>query len=133
MKLTSSAVLLVLLALAGCGGSDSGFTDDYNQAVKPLSELEQGKGTQPREFDQLAERTRDTRENLSKLDPPDGAKDEFRALLVELDNVTKDLRAVASAARDKDVVAQREAAQALVKSSTDVQQAESELKQAVEG
>jgi hypothetical protein len=33
MKLPSSALVLVLLALAGCGGSDSGFTDDYNQAV----------------------------------------------------------------------------------------------------
>ena len=133
MKLTSAAVVLVLLALAGCGGSDSGFTDDYNQAVKPLSELEEGMGTKPREFDQLAERTRETRDNLAKLDPPDDAKDEFKALLTELDKVTKDLTAVASAARRKDVEAQREAAEALVKSSTEVQQAESELKQAVEG
>jgi len=133
MKLTSAAVVLVLLALAGCGGSDSGFTDDYNQAVKPLSELEEGMGTKPREFDQLAERTRETRDNLAKLDPPDDAKDEFKAILTELDKVTKDLTAVASAARRKDVEAQREAAEALVKSSTEVQQAESELKQAVEG
>ena len=133
MKLTSAAVALVLLALAGCGGSDSGFTDDYNQAVKPLSELEQGMGTKPREFDELAKRTRETRANLSKLDPPDDAKDEFKTLLGELDKVTNDLTAVASAARGHDVAEQRKAAEALVKSSTDVQQAESELKQAVQG
>jgi hypothetical protein len=133
MKLPSSALVLVLLALAGCGGSDSGFTDDYNQAVKPLSELEQGMGTKPKEFDKLAERTRETRANLAKLNPPDDAKDEFQTLLTELDRVTKDLTAVASAARGSDVAEQRQAAEDLVKSSTEVQQAETALKQAVEG
>ena len=133
MKLTSSAVVLVLLALAGCGGSDSSFTDDYNQAVKPLSELEQGMGTKPKEFDKLAERTRETRANLAKLSPPGDAKDEFQTLLTELDKVTKDLTAVASAARGDDVAEQRQAAEDLVKSSTEVQQAETALKQAVDG
>lgn len=133
MKLTSSAVVLVLLVLAGCGGSDNSFTEDYNQAVKPLSTLEQGMGTKPREFDKLAERTRETRANLSKLNPPDGAGDEFQALLTELDRVTKDLNAVAKAARGDDVAAQRQAAEDLVKSSTEVQQAEAKLKQAVAG
>ena len=133
MKLTSSAVVLVLLLLAGCGGSDNGFTEDYNRAVKPLSELEQGMGTKAREFDQLADRTRETRANLAKLDPPDDAKEEFQALLKELDRVTNDLNAVASAARSKDVAAQRKAAEDLVKSSTEVQRAESQLKQAVDG
>jgi hypothetical protein len=133
MKVTSAPVVLVLLALAGCGGSDSGFTDDYNQAVKPLSELEQGMGTKPREFDKLAERTEETRTNLAKLDPPDDAKDEFKALLTELDKVTKDLTTVATAARGNDVAAQRQAAEDLVKSSTEVQQAETALKQAVQG
>ena len=133
MKLTSSAVVLVLLAVAGCGGSDGGFTEDYNQAVKPLSQLEQGMGSKPREFDRLAERTKETRNNLAKLDPPDDAKAEFQTLLTELDKVTKDLTAVASAARSQDVAAQRQAAEKLVKSSTDVQQAETALKQAVDG
>lgn len=133
MKLTSSAVVLVLLVLAGCGGSDNSFTEDYNQAVKPLSTLEQGMGTKPREFDKLAERTRETRANLSRLSPPDGAGDEFQALLTELDRVTKDLNAVAKAARGDDVAAQRQAAEDLVKSSTEVQQAEAKLKHAVDG
>lgn len=133
MRLTSSALVLVLLALAGCGGSDSGFTEDYNQAVKPLTQLEQGMGTKPREYERLAQRTRATRAKLAQLDPPDDAKDEFRALLTELDKVTRDLSDFAAAARDNDVAAQRQAAQALVKSGTGVQQAETKLKQAVDG
>jgi hypothetical protein len=133
MKLTSSAVVVVLLAVAGCGGSDGSFTQDYNQAVKPLRELGAGMGTQPRAFARLAERTEQTRANLSKLDAPDGAQDEFDALLGRLDQVTMDLRGVARAERSRDVARQREAAKALVRSSTAVQRAETALKQAVEG
>jgi hypothetical protein len=133
MKLPSSAVVLVLLAVAGCGGGDGSFTQDYNQAVKPLRELGGGMGTQPRAFARLAERTEQTRANLSKLDAPDGAQDEFEALLGRLDQVTMDLRGVARAERSRDVGKQREAAQALVRSSTAVQRAETALRQAVEG
>jgi hypothetical protein len=133
MKLTSAVVLLVLLAPAACGGSDSSFAEDYNQAVKPLSELGEGMGTNAREFDRLARRTEQTRANLSKLDPPDDAKDEFDMLLAELDHVTGDLSAVADATRSKDIAKQREAAKRLVRSSTEVQQAEAALRQAVNG
>ena len=133
MKLPSSAVVLVLLAVAGCGGGDGSFTQDYNQAVRPLRDLGAGMGTQPRAFARLAERTEQTRANLSKLDAPDGAQDEFDALLGRLDQVTMDLRGVARAERNRDVAEQREAAKALVRSSTAVQRAESALRQAVEG
>jgi len=133
MKLTSSAVVVVLLAVAGCGRGDGSFTQDYNQAVKPLRELGADMGTQPRAFARLAERTEQTRANLSKLDAPDGAQDELDALLGRLDRVTMDLRGVARAERSRDVAKQREAAKALVRSSTAVQRAETALRQAVEG
>jgi hypothetical protein len=133
MKLTSAAVVLVLLLATGCGGDDSSFTEGYNKAVEPLSQLGQGMGSRAREFERLARRTRETRDNLAKLDPPDDAKDEFDKLLTELDDVTADLDAVARAARGDDVVKQRRAAERLVKSSTEVQRAETALKQAVEG
>ena len=133
MKLTSAAVLLVLLLPAGCGGDDSSFTEGYNKAVEPLSRLGQGLGGKPREFARLAESTRQTRARLAKLDPPDDAKDEFRALLTRLDDVTADLDSVAKAERTDDIVKQRHAAADLVKSSTAVERAETALKQAVEG
>ena len=65
MKLASAVAALVLLAPAACGGSDSSFAEDYNQAVRPLSQLGQGMGTQASEFDRLARRTEQTRANLA--------------------------------------------------------------------
>ena len=134
MKLTSPVMLLVLLAVAGCGGgSDDSFTEDYNDAVKPLSELKTDMGTNAAQFDKLAERTGETRDNLADLDPPEDAQDEMDKLLSGLDRVTEDLSGVADAVRSKDPVKQQDAAKQLVESSADVQQAESALQQAVQG
>jgi hypothetical protein len=133
MKLTSPVALLVLLVLAGCGGGDDSFTEDYNEAVKPLSELQTEVGSSAGEFDRLANRTRQTRENLADLDPPEDAQDEMDTLLEGLDGVTRDLSAVADAVRAKDPAEQADAAKQLVKSSAEVQQAETALQQAVEG
>ena len=133
MRLSSAAVVLVLLAAVGCGGGNGSFTQDYNHAVRPLSELGRHIGTKPSSFDRLATRTAETRANLAKLDPPDGAKDELATMLSRLDEVVTDLRAVARTARGGDVVKQRRAARALVRSSSAVERAESRLKRAVEG
>jgi uncharacterized phage infection (PIP) family protein YhgE len=133
MKLTSPVALLVLLVVAGCGGGNDSFTDDYNEAVKPLSELKTKVGSSAGEFDRLADRTKKTRENLADLDPPDDAQDEMDKLLSGLKGVTRDLSAVADGIRSKDPAQQADAAKQLVKSSTEVQQAESALQQAVEG
>jgi hypothetical protein len=133
MKLTSPVAVLVLLLVAGCGGGNDSFTEDYNRAVKPLSELGGDLGNKPAEFERLAQRTRQTRENLTDLNPPDDAQSEMDKLLSGLDAVTRDLSAVADAVRSKDPVKQEEAAKQLVESSSAVQQAETALQQAVEG
>jgi len=133
MRLPSAAAVLVLLAAAGCGGDDSSFTQDYNRAVRPLSRLGGRLDSKPSSFDRLARSTAATRRNLEKLDPPDGARDEFDAMLAHLDSVVSDLRRVARTARGHDVVKQRRAARALVRSSTAVERAETRLKAAVNG
>jgi hypothetical protein len=133
MKLTSPVALLVLLVVAGCGGGNDSFTEDYNDAVKPLSELGANVGSSAGEFDRLAAKTKKTRDNLADLDPPDDAQDEMDKLLSGLEGVTRDLSAVADAVRAKDAAQQADAAKQLVKSSAEVQQAESALQQAVEG
>jgi hypothetical protein len=133
MKLTSPVALLVLLVVAGCGGGNESFTEDYNDAVKPLSELGANVGSSAGEFDRLAAKTKQTRDNLADLDPPDDAQDEMDKLLSGLEGVTRDLSAVADAVRAKDPAEQADAAKQLVKSSAEVQQAETELQQAVEG
>ena len=133
MKLTSAVALLVLLVVAGCGGGNDSFTEDYNDAVKPLSELGANVGSSAGEFDRLAAKTKKTRDNLADLDPPDDAQDEMDKLLSGLEGVTRDLSAVAAAVREKDPAEQAEAAKQLVKSSSEVQRAETALQQAVEG
>jgi hypothetical protein len=134
MQLRSAALALVLLAAAGCGGGDdSTFTQDYNKAVMPLSRLGGHVGTKPAAFDRLARGTEATRRNLAKLDPPKNARDELDTMLARLDDVTADLRRVASTARGHDIVKQRQAAKALVRSSNAVEQAETALKRAVQG
>ena len=132
MKLTSPVALLVLLVLAGCGGGNDSFTEDYNDAVKPLSELGANVGSSAGEFDRLAAKTKKTRDNLADLDPPDDAQDEMDKLLSGLEGVTRDLSAVADAVRAKDPAEQADAAKQLVQSSAEVQQAEAALQQAVE-
>jgi hypothetical protein len=133
MKLTSPVALLVLLLVAGCGGSDDSFTEDYNEAGRPLSELNGELGSSAGEYDRLAKRTRQTRENLADLDPPEGAQDELDELLEGLDKVTRDLGAVADAVRSKDPVRHARAAKRLVRSSAEVRRAENGLRRAVEG
>jgi hypothetical protein len=133
MKLTSPVALLVLLVVAGCGGGNDSFTDDYNKAVKPLANLQTGGESSAGKFDRLADRTRQTRRNLADLDPPDDAQDELDKLLAGLDGVTRDLSAVANAMRSKNPKEQADAAKQLVESSSEVQKAETALQQAVEG
>lgn len=131
MKRTSSALLLVLPALAGCTSSGDSFEEAYNRAARPLTQLGSGVGTRPADFERLAERTERTRANLATLEPPDEARDELDRLLRRLRAATRDLTAVAEAARRTDLAEQRDAAERLVRSSAAVQRAERALQRAV--
>jgi hypothetical protein len=147
-RLAASVVLLcaVSLPVSACGESEeTEFKEDYNAAVKPLSELNSDIGSSidgasgrsndaiAREFDQLADKTQQTRDNLADLEPPEGARESFDQLLSSLGQGTDDLRAVAQAAKEGDPAAARQASKALVSSGKAIQKAETELQEAVDG
>jgi hypothetical protein len=147
-RLAAAVVLLcaVSLPLSACGESEeTEFKEDYNAAVKPLSELNSDIGSSiggasgrsndaiAKEFDQLADKTQQTRDNLADLEPPEGARESFDQLLSSLGQGTEDLRAVAQAAKEGDPAAARQASRALVSSGKAIQKAETELQEAVDG
>jgi uncharacterized phage infection (PIP) family protein YhgE len=142
----AALMIVASFALVACGESeDNQFKEDYNQAVKPLSELNSDIGNSigtaagksnselANEFNKLADKAQQTRDNLSDLDPPDDAKEEFDKLLSSLQDGTDDLKAVAQAAKDGDPQAAAKASQDLVQSGTEIQKAETALQQAVDG
>ena len=139
-------VLALALTTAACGDDeDNEFKDDYNAAVRPLSELNtdigdsigsaSGKSNDAiaQEFEKLADKAGQTRDNLAGLEPPGDAKEEFDELLAALEDGTEDLRAVAAAAKDGDPAAAGQASQDLVQSGQKIQEAETALQQAVDG
>ena len=149
---TTARVTLAVFALAAgsgftaCGDDDAdAFKEDYNAAVKPLSELNDdiggsigsapGKSNEAiaKEFDQLADKAQETRRNLADLEPPEDAKDAYDELLTALEGGTDDLRAVAEAARDSDPQAAARASEDLVEAGEEIKQAETALQRAVDG
>jgi hypothetical protein len=139
------AVALVFGAVACGEDSNDEFKDQYNEAVRPLSSLgddvvsslsgaegqtDQALATQ---FGKLADRAEETRGNLSELEPPEDAADQFDELIAALKRSAADLRAVASSAREGDPVGADEATRALVRSGERLQEAEAAFQNAVEG
>jgi hypothetical protein len=139
--------LAVSLPVAACGGGEDeeSFKEDYNAAVKPLTELNSdigdslgGAGGQSneaiaKEFDKLASKAQETRDNLADLEPPEEAKQAFDDLVSALQDGTDDLKAVAEAAKSGNPTQAQRAAQDLVKSGTEIQEAETALQKAVDG
>jgi hypothetical protein len=147
-RLAAAVVLLCALSLpvSACGESEeTEFKEDYNAAVKPLSELNSDIGSSiggasgrsndaiAREFERLADKAQQTRDNLADLEPPEGGRESFDELLSSLGQGTDDLRSVAQAAKKGDPAAARQASKALVASGKAIQKAETELQEAVDG
>jgi hypothetical protein len=139
--------LLLLAFLGGCGDDEETdqFREDYNAAVERLSKIDAEIGTAAsgaagqsnqeiaEEFGGIAQTAEQTRSDLSELEPPDDAKDEFDELLAALEDGLANLRAVANAARQDDPKGAREAARELAQSGEEINAAEEALKDAVDG
>jgi hypothetical protein len=143
----AALALAFALAAGGCGGGDdqaNEFREGYNAAVQRLNEAnpelrESGQNLSgksgaeiAREFERVADIHEQTRDRLRNLDPPKEAEDEFKELLAAMDQGVKDIRSAAEAARQEDRERFAEAAEALAKSGEEVNEAERELKEAVD-
>ena len=149
MTRARAAIFLLLAALvaAGCGDDDDTadqFRDGYNAAIQRLNAVntdieESGEelASKPgpriaKEFDRIAETAAQTRADLAKLEPPEGARDAFDELLGAIEDGVTNIRAVADAARKENQQAFLEATEALSESGEEITAAENELKDAVE-
>jgi methyl-accepting chemotaxis protein len=91
------AAAAVALIAAGCGESQQ-FTEDFNEAQKPLesllSDVQSSAGTpDAAKMDKLAQGLDDTADKIGALDAPDDAKD-------ELDTFVKEVHASADSMRE---------------------------------
>jgi hypothetical protein len=141
------SLLVAAFAAVGCGEDDDSadrFRDGYNAAIEQLNavnteiresgeELATRSGPQiAREFNRIAETAAQTRADLSELEPPEDARDEFDDLLAAIGEGVASIRAVANAARKEDQQQFQDAIEALSESGEEISAAETELKDAVE-
>ena len=134
-KLILAPVVALLIAAAGCGGSDDNdFIEGYNSATKPLTELTAGLGSgtpTAAGLNQMADGLADARTRLAALEAPEGAQDELDAMLASIDQSTAQVPTMANAVKAKDVQQLTEATQEFSASGTELVQAEEALRAAV--
>jgi hypothetical protein len=135
-KLLLAPVVALVVAAAGCGGSDSNdFVESYNAATKPLTELTAGLSSGEPSADslnQMADGLADVKTKLAALDAPEGAQDELDAMLTSIDESTAQVRTMAKAVKSQDVEQLTQATQEFSASGTELVQAEEALRAAVE-
>ena len=128
--------MALVLAAAGCGGSDDNdFVEGYNAATQPLAELTAGLSSgQPTadSLNQMADGLADVKTKLAALEAPDGAQDELDAMLASIDESTAQVRTMAKAVKSQDVEQLTQATQEFSASGTELVQAEEALRAAVE-
>jgi methyl-accepting chemotaxis protein len=95
------AAAAAALIAAGCGESQQ-FTEDFNEAQKPLEQLladVQGSAGTPdkAKMDKLAQGLDDTADKIADLNAPDDAKDELDAFVEEVHTSADHMRSVGEA------------------------------------
>ena len=150
MRTQGGATVLVCIVAAataaGCGGGDDSndFRSGYNKVVREFSSLPNDIGAAvrgasaksdaalAREFNRLAARVSQEAAEMKKLNPPDGAKDEFDAFVAGLSRLGDDLTRIADAARAHSSKDAKSGAEALVHDSESLTKQENSLKKAVD-
>jgi hypothetical protein len=127
------SALLVVLALAGCGGGgNDSYADDFPPIDRDLAALgsdveatlrsaNSASDTElARSFSGYAQRLGEIRDRLDELDPPSSLKAEHARLTAAATATERALGDLASAARSGDAAAAGAAATRLVRSGQDV-------------
>lgn len=101
------AAAALALFLAACGESQQ-FTEDFNEAQKPLESLladvsSSAGAPDAAKMNQLADGLDDTASKIADLEPPDGAQDELDTFVKEVNASADSMREVGKAVEGKDV------------------------------
>ena len=144
-----TALLLAALAVTGiaaCGGDDGddqAFQDDFPALSERISALGEEAGNTiqnaenasdqelANEFDDLAQRLGELRQELQDLEPPEDLADERDDLASAMAQVRSSLDDIASAAEESDPEAAREATLELIDRSEELRDARQALGRAV--
>jgi outer membrane murein-binding lipoprotein Lpp len=123
------------LFLAACGESQQ-FTDDFNEAQKPLEQLladvSSSAGTpDAAKMNKLADGLDDTAAKIAELEPPDGAQDELDTFVKQVNASADSMREVGDAVESKDVEAMTKSLGELQDHMTKVGSAQSALQTAI--
>jgi hypothetical protein len=150
-RLSTTIAIVVCLGLVqaglACGGKSQpdNFSKGYNTAIERLDRasrnviaLAPARKTRSsraiaRQLDRFADALARTREELSRLKPPDRAARQFHALVAALDRSVAEARRAARAARAIQPVRQRRALQQLRTAALEIAQAQDALARAVSG
>jgi hypothetical protein len=147
VKRIRTAVVAALIVLpapvaAGCAGDEpSEFRNGYEAAIKRLNranaEIQRTAASRNQtnaqiaaDFRRTANAFETTRDDLSGLDPPQDAADEFDQMLSVLGTSVRDLRAAGEAAKANDPAAFERAVEDMSKSSKELTDSERALRKA---
>jgi cell fate (sporulation/competence/biofilm development) regulator YlbF (YheA/YmcA/DUF963 family) len=135
MKRILLPVLALALAFAACGESAK-FTDDFNEAQKPLEALMADMGSaagspDSAQMNKIADGLDDTVARMRDLEAPDDAKDEFDTFLKEVSASADTMRDVGKAVDAKDVEKMTDAVSKLQEHMTKVGSAQAALQTAI--
>jgi hypothetical protein len=134
----------IAFGVAGCGGDDSdtdGFSQGYNDAIERLGRvnedlagLRNSRSTRAiaHEFEDFGDALERTRADLSGLQPPADAEDEFDSVLAALEDGVRASRRAAHAARAIRPAGQRRAVRDLQRAAEELAAAEDALRRAVQ-
>jgi hypothetical protein len=129
-------LVAMVFVVAACGGESQQFTEDFNEAQKPLETLladvsSSASAPDGAKMDKLADGLDDTATKISELDAPDDAKDELDAFVTQVKASADSMREVGKAVEARDTKEMTAALGELQQQMSKVSAAQQKLQTAV--